>query len=123
MQSRENPKPVAENKQNVQNANRNYLNDWKSISLNIGIFGDSTDDAKKFLIDRLTSYGEKLISLDPRVSVYQHKNNHNIQVWDLNPEKEINEQNFQYYISNVNLDSFDVFILFRKNTFSEFDYQ
>ena len=109
-------------KQIVKYDDQNRLNQWKSTKLNIGIFGDSSDELKQMLTDKLTSYGSRVFTLDPRVNVYQHKNNSKIQVWDMNLDKDITNSNFDYFMSNVSLDAFDLFILFRKNTLKNFSF-
>ncbi|CAF0752205.1 unnamed protein product [Brachionus calyciflorus] len=120
-ETNKNPKNTKEVTKATSVSGYGNLNDWKYTKLNIGIFGDVNDDLKQVLIDKLTSYGPQALSLDIRYRIFEHRNNSRLQVWDLNPDKEINQTNFDYFLSQNNLNSFDILILFRKDTFTDFD--
>lgn len=101
--------------------NYNHLNDWKNTQIDIGVIGDSTCNLKQMFINRLTGYGTVSTCSDLKVDVYHHKNNSNLKIWDLSPKTDINSLNFLNFISSINVNKFDLFILFRTKSFNDFD--
>lgn len=106
---------------NFYEINYNHLNEWKRTKIDIGVIGDSAYGLKQFFINRLTGYGPMSTYYDLKVDVYNHKNNSNLKIWDLSPHTDINSLNFLNFISSININKFDLFILFRTRNFNDFD--
>ena len=101
------------------------LENWRQTSLNIAITGATCNDKYKFInnitgtnIIDLKDFEDYNIVAPSKPTPYYHSNNVNVIVWDL---PECFYQNKSDYFKLLNIENYDLFLIFHSNTCDQID--
>ena len=103
------------------------LDEWKNVPLNVAVIGNSGVGKSSFInaIRRLTADDEGAAAVDVKectddIESYPHPNNPLLKFWDL-PGVGTDRFPKQTYLDDIDVDSFDFFLLITADRFTEND--